>query len=174
VGKSKVMGRKWGVLMVTLGMAVGLVSQAAAASPPLIPRELLFGNPERAQGRISPDGLRMSYLAPKDGVLNVWVKTIGKNDDKVVTDDKLRGIRIHSWALDNKHILYLQDQGGNENWHIYSVDLATGDQRDLTPYEGAQARIVGTDPKYPAAPVIKTRSFIDKPLLNYKYLALIK
>lgn len=149
MGKSKVMGRKWGVLMVTLGLAVGLVSQAAAALPPLIPKELLFGNPERAQGRISPDGLRMSYLAPKDGVLNVWVKTIGKNDDKVVTDDKLRGIRIHSWALDNKHILYLQDQGGNENWHIYSVDLEKGGTRDLTPFDNVQAQIVSTEPAFP-------------------------
>jgi dipeptidyl aminopeptidase/acylaminoacyl peptidase len=135
--------------MLALGMAIGLAASAAAASPPLIPRELLFGNPERAQGRISPDGLRMSYLAPKNGVLNVWVKTIGKDDDKVVTDDKLRGIRIHSWAMDNKHILYLQDQGGNENWHIYAVDLDKGSVRDLTPFENVQAQIVALEPEIP-------------------------
>lgn len=138
-----------GVLMLAAGIAMGWAVQSIAAPTTLIPRDLLFGNPERAQGRISPDGLRMSYLAPKDGVLNVWVKTIGKDDDRVVTDDKLRGIRIHSWALDNKHILYLQDQGGNENWHVYAVDLDKGGVRDLTPYENIQAQIVAVEPGIP-------------------------
>ncbi len=140
---------KRGVVMLAVGIAMGWAANSFAAAPTLIPRDLLFGNPERAQGRISPDGLRMSYLAPKDGVLNVWVKTIGKNDDKVVTDDKLRGIRIHSWAMDNKHILYLQDQGGNENWHVYAVDLDKGGVKDLTPFENIQAQIVAVEPGLP-------------------------
>ena len=136
-------------MMLAMGTTICLAVNALAAPPPLIPRELLFGNPEKAQGRISPDGTRMSYLAPKDGVLNVWVKTIGKDDDKVVTDDKLRGIRIHSWAMDSKHILYLQDQGGNENWHVYAVELAKGGIRDLTPYENVQAQIIALEPEFP-------------------------
>ena len=80
----------------------------------LIPREVLFGNPVKTSPQISPDGKRLSYLAPVDNVLNVWVKTVGKEDDKVVTKDTDRGIRIYFWAQDNKHILYLQDKGGDE------------------------------------------------------------
>ena len=66
-------------------------------------------------------------------MLNVWVKTVGKDDDKVVTKDTDRGIRIYFWAQDNKHILYLQDKGGDENWRLYAVDLDSGETRDLTP-----------------------------------------
>lgn len=129
-----------------------IVSQGGishAALPPLIPKELLFGNPERAQARISPDGKKMSYLAPKDGVLNVWVKTIGQDDDKVVTNDTLRGIQIHFWAQDNKHILYLQDVGGDENFHVYASNLVDGKTRDLTPFEGVRAAPVAMDPNFP-------------------------
>ena len=75
----------------------------------------LFGNPEKAQASISPDGKRMSYLAPDDNVMNVWVRTVGQDDDRVVTADTLRGIRTHFWAQDNKHILCMQDVGGDEN-----------------------------------------------------------
>ncbi len=117
--------------------------------PPLIPRADLFGNPEKAQGRISPDGTRMSYLAPDDGVLNVWVKTIGQDDDRVVTADTLRGLRIHFWAEDNKHIIYMQDIGGNENWHVYAVNLGDNSVTDLTPFEDVRATPVATDPNFP-------------------------
>ncbi|PYX80723.1 MAG: S9 family peptidase, partial [Acidobacteria bacterium] len=51
----------------------------------LIPRKVLFGNPERSSPQISPDGTRLGYLAPDQGVLNVWVRTLGNNDDRVIT-----------------------------------------------------------------------------------------
>jgi len=73
----------------------------------LVPREVLFGNPEKRSPAISPDGERMSYLAPVSGVLNLWVGTFGKNDFKPVTNDKDRGIRAYSWAKDNRHIIYV-------------------------------------------------------------------
>ena len=117
--------------------------------PTLIPRAELFGNPEKAQGRISPDGTRISYLAPDNGVLNIWVSTIGQQDDRVVTNDTLRGIRSHFWAENNKQIVYLQDQGGDENWRIYAVSLEDNTVRDLTPFENTVARPVATDPKHP-------------------------
>lgn len=121
-----------------------------AALPPLIPREVLFGNPERTQPRISPDGKRLSWLAPdKKNVLQVWVKTIGKDDDKMVTADKRRGIRQYSWARDNKTLLYLQDNDGDENFHIYGVDLDSGNVRDFTPVQGIRASVVGADPAVP-------------------------
>ena len=117
----------------------------------LIPRSVLFGNPERTDPEISPDGTMLAYLAPDQGVLNVWVRTLGKTDDRVITNDRKRGIRNFSWQYDSKSILYGQDQGGDENWRLYDVDLdapAAADgqagwaKRDLTPFEGIQARVI--------------------------------
>jgi dipeptidyl aminopeptidase/acylaminoacyl peptidase len=128
-----------------------------AALPPLIPREVLFGNPERTQPRISPDGKRLSWLAPdKKNVLQVWVKTIGKDDDKMVTADKRRGIRQYSWARDNKTLLYLQDNDGDENFHIYGVDLDSGNVRDFTPIQGIRAAVVAADPSVPDTILVST------------------
>src|SRR5262245_58158634 len=86
-----------------------VLSEACSPQPPvspLIPREVLFGNPERAGARISPDGAQLAYLAPVNGVLNVWVRTLGMNDDRAITADMHRGIRQFFWQYDNKHILY--------------------------------------------------------------------
>jgi dipeptidyl aminopeptidase/acylaminoacyl peptidase len=116
---------------------------------PLIPREVLFGNPERASPGISPDGTRIAWLAPVDGVLNVWVGQIGADDAKPVTDDTDRGIRDYRWAHDDRHLLYVQDRGGDENWHLYAVDLEGGGTRDLTPFDGVQAQLVATDKEFP-------------------------
>jgi len=117
--------------------------------PELIPREVLFGNPERVSPHISPDGTRLAWIAPNEGVLNVWVAPIGPAGVEwgaatVVTDDTDRGIRAYTWARDDRHLLYVQDTGGDENWRLYDVDLETMARRDLTPYEGIQARIIAT------------------------------
>jgi len=127
----------------------------------LIPREVLFGNPERISPQISPDGSQLAWIAPRDGVLNVWVAPItpsaadgaaggsgavGVDWDaaKVVTDDADRGVRVFAWARDGRHLLYLQDTGGDENWRLYDVDHQTMARRDLTPFDGIQARIIAT------------------------------
>jgi dipeptidyl aminopeptidase/acylaminoacyl peptidase len=126
----------------------------------LIPREVLFGNPERISPHVSPDGTRLAWIAPREGVLNVWVAPIGASGvdwdaAEVVTDDTDRGIRVFAWARDGRHLLYLQDTGGDENWRLYDVDLdpetpaaaggpASRTKRDLTPYGGIQARIIAT------------------------------
>lgn len=116
---------------------------------PLIPRDVLFGNPDRATPLISPDGTRMAYLAPVDDVLNVWVGTVGEDDCQPVTHDTDRGIRVHFWAHDSRHLLYLQDAGGDENWRLFSVDLESGKENDLTPYESVQVQIVHRDKRFP-------------------------
>jgi len=92
---------------------------ARAELPPLIPRKVLFGNPVKMSPQISPDGKRLSYLAPdaKD-VLQVWVQTVGKEDAQQVTHDKKRGVRIHRWAYAPNTLLYMQDSEGDENFHI--------------------------------------------------------
>lgn len=116
---------------------------------PLIPLDTLFGNPFRTSPAISPDGTRTAYLAPVNDVLNVWVGTIGQDDYQPVTQDTERGIRVFSWAADNKHIITQQDKGGNENWHLYATNLETGETRDLTPFENVRAQIVNKDAHFP-------------------------
>ena len=115
----------------------------------LIPRDILFGNPVKTSPQVSPDGRRMAYLAPVNNVLNVWVGTIGQDDYRPVTNDVERGIRFYTWAADNKHILYLQDVGGNENWRLYATNLESQETRDLTPFENVQARVIDRDKHFP-------------------------
>ena len=119
------------------------------ALPELIPLEVLFGNPERTQPRISPDGKRLAYLAPDEGVLNVWVGTVGSKDFKPVTRDRLRGIQQYEWAHDSRSLLYLQDIGGDENWRLHTVDVETGEDIDRTPFDGVQTQIVGISDRKP-------------------------
>ena len=122
----------------------------AVAGTTLIPRSALFGNPEKAQARVSPDGKYISFIAPRDGVLNVWLAERGKLDAaKPITNDQKRGIRQHYWTYDNRHILYLQDTDGDENWHLYAVDVVDGTEKDLTPYKGARADLVDLSWKKP-------------------------
>jgi dipeptidyl aminopeptidase/acylaminoacyl peptidase len=121
-----------------------------ATETPLIPRDVLFGNPDKAMARLSPDGKRLSYLAPVRGVLNVFV---GPVDDpeaaKPVTADKKRGIRNYFWAYTSNHILYTQDTGGDENWRVYSVDLTSGEIKDLTPIDNVRAEIQEVSDRFP-------------------------
>ena len=130
-------------------IVAALAAPLAAQQPELIPREVLFGNPERAFPQISPDGKLMGYLAPDQGFLNVWVRTVGKDDDRVVTKDRKRGIRFFGWAEDSEHVLYIQDREGDENWHLYAVNLKSNAIRDLSPFEGVRVQQTFTDPNFP-------------------------
>ena len=108
----------------------------------LIPRKHLFGNPSRIGFRLSPDGRKLGWIAPVAGVLNVWVGPVDDADAGMpVTDDTRRGITHFAWALDGRHLLYVQDADGDENNHVYAVDVATRDRRDLTPIPGVAAGI---------------------------------
>jgi dipeptidyl aminopeptidase/acylaminoacyl peptidase len=129
---------------------------AEAPPPELIPREVLFGNPTRTQARIAPNGSHLSWLAPSsEGVLNVWVQTTDRTQPpRQVTGDLGRGIRFHTWSQDGKYVLYLQDRGGDENWHLYAVQLEGGKARDLTPFEGVRAQNLITDPEHPGEVLI--------------------
>ncbi|MGB6455446.1 MAG: S9 family peptidase [Streptosporangiaceae bacterium] len=119
--------------------------------PELIPLPVLFGNPERIMPRLSPDGALLAWIAPHEGVLNVWVAPIDPDQGvdwaaaRVVTDDSDRGIRQFAIAHDGRHLLYLQDKGGDENWRLYDVDLPTMQRRDLTPFDGVQTQIIGLE-----------------------------
>ena len=140
---------------VVLSFNGGVAVAAGNSEVPLIPRTALFGNPVRAQARLSPDGRYMSFLAPKNGVLNVWLAPFGKLDAaKPLTDDRKRGIREHLWADDGRHILFLQDEGGDENWRVFSVDVESHKQVDLTPFDEVRAEIVGLSPERPDVALI--------------------
>jgi len=115
--------------MQALAFAALAAVPVLAELPPLIPRKVLFGNPEKANVQISPDGKMLSYLAPVDGVRNIWVRTIGKNDDRAVTSEKKRDISIYFWRGDSLHVFHVQDTGGDENFHLHMTDVKTGTQK---------------------------------------------
>ena len=115
----------------------------------LIPRKILFGNPDRGSPEVAPDGRRLAHLAPVDDVLNVWVGNLDGNGARPVTSDTDRGIRSYRWAEDGRHLVYLQDSGGDENWRFHIVDPETGADRDATPFDGVQARVLGVSRRHP-------------------------
>jgi dipeptidyl aminopeptidase/acylaminoacyl peptidase len=152
--------------------ASGTTPASRASGTALIPRRVLFGNPERVSPGISPDGTRLAWIAPQDGVLNVWVAPISADGvdwaaARVVTDDTDRGIRMFTWAHDGRHLLYLQDTGGDENWRLHDVDLGTTTRRDLTPFQGVQTQIVATERKFPDQVLIAMNR--DNPQLHDVY-----
>ena len=103
----------------TFDLASADQPMTASTSIPLIPRDIFFGNPDRAAVRVSPDGRHLSFLAPVNGVLNVWVAPVENiGAAKPVTRDTGRGIHIYFWAYTSRNLLYLQDQGGDENWKV--------------------------------------------------------
>ena len=117
------------------------------ALPELIPRELLFGLPKVTKPEISPDGRKIAYLKRTDDVLNIWLKD--EKGETQLTFEKERSIINYIWAKNSKHIIYMKDYDGDENWHIYKIDILTGEIKDLTPFEGVQARILRAHPSKP-------------------------
>jgi dipeptidyl aminopeptidase/acylaminoacyl peptidase len=165
------------VFLIVNVLCLLMVASVHGELPPLIPRGLLFGNPERTSPALSPDGARLAWLAPDtNNVLQVWVKTVGKDDDKIVTADKKRGIRQYFWAKDNRNLIYLQDSDGDENFHAYGVDLDSGNVRDYTPFQGVRAQITDLNPDFPneilVALNLRDRSLFDVYRLNLKNGAL--
>ncbi|HVN11365.1 MAG TPA: S9 family peptidase [Kineosporiaceae bacterium] len=118
--------------------------------PPLIPRSVLFGNPDHTSPSVSPDARLLGYVAPLDGVLNVWVEPLdGSRPARAVTHDTDRGVRSFAFCHDDQHLLYVQDKDGDESWRLYVLDLATDEARLVTPGEGVQARIVAHNRWHP-------------------------
>ena len=123
----------------------------AAQLPPVIDRELFFGDPEISGAQLSPDGKFMSFIKPYKGTRNVWVKAIDAPfaSAKPMTADTTRPIRGYFWSRDGKYLLFSQDKGGDENFNVYAVNptesLKTGQDvpaaRDLTGLKGVQVQI---------------------------------
>ena len=161
------------LLIISSLLAIIVLSVLSCSGPAtkketqLIPRETLFGNPEKVSPRISPDGTLLAYRAPSEGVMNVWVKTIGQEDDHPVTNDDNRGIRRYFWSEDSKSIMYLQDIGGDENWRLYGVNIETRETKDLTPYDNVQVQIIDRSKHYPNDLIIAMNK--DNPQLHDVY-----
>ena len=134
----------------------------------LIPRKILFGNPDRGSPEVAPDGRRLAHIEPVDDVLNVWVGDLAGDTARPVTSDTDRGIRSYSWAADGRHLIYLQDSGGDENWHLHIVDPESGADRDATPFDGVQARVLGISRRRPGHILVGLNK--DNPELHDAYL----
>jgi dipeptidyl aminopeptidase/acylaminoacyl peptidase len=114
------------------------------ANVPLIPREDLFGNPVRSSGQISPDGKWLSWMAPHEGVMNVFMAPYADPDAaRRMTSARDRPIPQYFWAPDATALLYVQDKAGDENYLLYKVDVATGAETCLTPFENTRVHVVG-------------------------------
>lgn len=151
-----------------------IMSMARTTSEELIPRDVLFGNPENTSPILSPDGNYLAYLAPSpDGVMNIFVRDLNnqatngdaKANDRQITDDKKRAIRSLSWAYDNKSIFFMQDKAGDENFHLYVTDALPTESvdengvplaRDLTPGDNVKASTIITNHRYPDEILIGT------------------
>jgi dipeptidyl aminopeptidase/acylaminoacyl peptidase len=136
-------------------MQSATVEQKPSQLPPLIPRDILFGNPERTSPQLSPDGKYLAYIAPDDkNVLQIWLRTVGQEDDRQLTADKKRGIRIFFWTYNADQLLYMQDSEGDENFHLYLVNIQSNIVRDITPFQGIQAQPIELDPNFPSEALV--------------------
>ncbi|MBL3538808.1 MAG: S9 family peptidase [Aminivibrio sp.] len=122
-------------------LVFSLFSSPARAAGELIPLEDFFRNPDRSGFQISPDGSRISWRASWERRMNIFVQKIGEETATRITSATERDILSYFWA-GNDRILYLQDSGGDENYHLYAVDAGGSEARDLTPFEGVRATIV--------------------------------
>ena len=112
-------------LMLSLSWAAPARAQGAGL-PPLLDRELFFGDPEISGAQISPDGQFVAFVKPFKGTRNVWVKRTGEpfTAAKPITNDQKRPITGYFWSRDGRYILFVQDQGGNENYNVFAVNPA--------------------------------------------------
>ena len=140
-----------GLLILSTLLIVALAAPVWAQSPPLIDRELFFGDPEIAGAQISPDGAYIAFIKPLKGTRNVWVKKTADPfaSAKPITADTKRPIPGYFWSRDGKYILFVQDQAGDENYNVYAVNPAdapaSGQEvptaRNLTEAKGVRAQI---------------------------------
>jgi len=159
-------------------VALPYLRRAVCEQPPLIPRKVLFGNPAKEFPQISPDGTRLAYLAEGDnGTLQLFVETLGGSDAKQVTLDQRRQVEAYQWAADGIHVLFQQDQNGDEIFHVFSVDLKTSQVRDLTPFVGVTTNNVLTSPDHPDEILVnlnlRSRQAFDVYRINLKSGAVV-
>jgi len=160
------------------GAKLAPLSASARPAAVQIPRSALFGNPERTAATISPDGRTVAFLAPRNGVLNIWVAPVGAMGEARALTNEAKPIGQFFWAPDSRRMLYLRDRGGDENFRLYGVPLSGGPARDYTPFEKTQAAVVRVSARVPGAVLIalnrRDRSVHDLYRLNLESGELIE
>ncbi len=137
-----------------LGVIMCSCDNKIKSSDNLIPRDVLFGNPEKVSPQISPDGKKLAYIAPVNNVLNVWVGDLDDAGNYLnpvpVTSDTNRGVRGYSWSPDSSQILYTQDKDGDESWHLFGTDINTKVTRNYLKHDDKRRiTVVDVNKKYP-------------------------
>lgn len=122
--------------------------------PPLIPRKVIFANPDYGNVRLNPTGQWLAWIAPYDNVPNIWGKVLPDGEPKPLTKERGRGIYHFSWNFDNRTILYPQDKDGDENWCLFLLDIGTMKTRVLTETLGVKAVVLASSAKRPHEVVI--------------------
>ena len=136
--------KKMMLMLAGAGIAAASVPVVAQGGAPLIERTKFFGNPSRVAGRLSPDGQWLSWIAPRDGVLNIWVAPASNvAAARPLTNERQRPIRSYFWSPDSRQILFVNDKGGDENFLLYGVAIASGEQKALTPFEKTRVQVMG-------------------------------
>lgn len=144
------------IVFILFNLLIAMSHASPTSNNPLIPREILFGNPDKAMVSVSPNGEKIAYLAPRDGVLNVYVSDIADpTNGKPVTNDRHRGVRTYFWCYNPAYMFYLQDEKGDEDWHLYRVNLTTFEAKNLTPFKKVQANINKVSKKFPDKIIIE-------------------
>ena len=142
-------GLLWGAALLVgfAGSTLGTGSAVRSRElPPLIPREVLFGNPQITSVNLSPDGRWISYLAPHQGVLNLWVRDLdGQAPARVITQQRDRPQMPGYWTADGRFLISFRDGDGDENTVLVRIDPRTGETQDLTPAQGVKAVWIGAD-----------------------------
>ena len=142
-------GLLWGAALLVgfAGSTLGTGSAVRSRElPPLIPREVLFGNPQITSVNLSPDGRWISYLAPHQGVLNLWVRDLdGQAPARVITQQRDRPQMPGYWTADGRFLISFRDGDGDENTVLVRIDPRTGETQDLTPVQGVKAVWIGAD-----------------------------
>jgi dipeptidyl aminopeptidase/acylaminoacyl peptidase len=138
---------------ITFGIGgLGLLAACHTREAPLIPRAQLFAAPAQLGPTLSPDGQRVAYLAPARGELDIRVRTLdasgerGPGADRIVAAVREPAVHGLTWQRDGRHLLYLAGRQGDENHHVYQIDIETHTTRDLTPYPGVSAELLPPDP----------------------------
>ncbi|MEX0811705.1 MAG: S9 family peptidase [Chitinophagales bacterium] len=118
-----------------------LIEQLIEADKGGRPVEDFFQNPEKAQFRISPDGKWIAWLAPWEKRMNIFVKEYSSDKIKRITSQKERDIPGYTW-VNNNQLVYMMDDGGDENHHLFVTDKAGKSEKDLTPFEGVKVELI--------------------------------
>lgn len=135
---------------VVVATSISSINKSIANLPPLISRQVLFGNSQKSNPQISPDGKYITYIAPdKSDVPQIWIRGLGKKDDRMITADKKRGIQDYTWTYNSNQLIYQQDSDGDENFHLYLLNIDSKIIKDLTPFKEVQAQLIGVNPKFP-------------------------